>query len=224
MAAAQVGQAVGGTSRAPIQYLFMIECVNPAASSLVRASACVPLSGNGPTRTRKTPSLDAGVTNTWKPFLVSASLMISAPGREVATTCQYWPAAGSFVMEASPAAGGPTAAGPRRGNWRRFDGCGRWRGLFGVRGGRLGCRGFCFRWFRFWWSSRRFLRGCGGIGTSWLRLRWRSFHSHGLAAVVSGLRGGGGRVTAHDVPHGEKYAQENHHDQKDTDELPVPKY
>ncbi len=111
MAAAQVGQAVGGTSRAPIQYLFMIECVNPAASSLVRASACVPLSGNGPTRTRKTPSLDAGVTNTWKPFLVSASLMISAPGREVATTCQYWPAAGSFVMEASPAAGGPTAAG-----------------------------------------------------------------------------------------------------------------
>src|ERR1035438_6562800 len=111
VAAAQVGQAVGGTSRAPIQYLFMIECVNPAASSLVRASACVPLSGNGPTRTRKTPSLDAGVTNTWKPFLVSASLMISAPGREVATTCQYWPAAGSFVMEASPAAGGPTAAG-----------------------------------------------------------------------------------------------------------------
>lgn len=37
--------------------------------------------------------------------------MISALGREVATTCQYWPAAGSFVTEASPEAAGPTGAG-----------------------------------------------------------------------------------------------------------------
>lgn len=111
MAGAEAGQAVEGSSRAPSQYLFVIGFLNPAASNLVRASACVPLSGNGPTSTRKNPSLDAGVSNVWKPRLVRVSLIISAPGREVATTCQYWPGAGSLVMDASPLEAGPTALG-----------------------------------------------------------------------------------------------------------------
>lgn len=37
--------------------------------------------------------------------------MISASGRAVATTCQYWPVPGWLVMDASPLEAGPTALG-----------------------------------------------------------------------------------------------------------------
>ena len=78
------------------QYFRMIGFLKPADSRLVRVWACVGASGSGPTKTRNTPSLGAGASTTWNPFLPSASAMISASGRAVATTCQYWPLAGSL--------------------------------------------------------------------------------------------------------------------------------
>src|SRR3984957_8126961 len=83
----------------------MIGFLKPADSRPVRVWACVGASGSGPTKTRKIPSFGAGASTTWNPFLPSASAMISASGRAVATTCQYWPPDGS------PAAAACTGAG-----------------------------------------------------------------------------------------------------------------
>src|ERR1700678_284586 len=84
----------------------MIGFLKPADSRPVRVWACVAASGSGPTKTRKIPSLPGMAASTpWNPFLPSASAMISASGRAVATTCQYWP------PEGSPAAAACTGAG-----------------------------------------------------------------------------------------------------------------
>ena len=86
----------------------MIGFLKPADSRLVRVWACVDASGSGPTKTRNMPSLGAGASIAWNPFLPSASAMISASGRAVATTCQYWP------LDGSPAAAAWTGAAARR--------------------------------------------------------------------------------------------------------------
>src|ERR1700733_1191197 len=83
----------------------MIGFLKPADSRPVRVWACVGASGSGPTKTRKIPSFGAGASTTWNPFLPSASAIISASGRAVATTCQYWP------PEGSPAAAACTGGG-----------------------------------------------------------------------------------------------------------------
>src|ERR1700722_11815621 len=88
--------------------------LNPADSSPVRVCAWVDASPSGPTKTRKMPSLGAGDNTTWKPFLPSASAIISASGRDVATTCQYWPPDGS--PEAVARTGGAPGAGAGAGD------------------------------------------------------------------------------------------------------------
>src|SRR5258708_9367504 len=87
-------------SGTPTQYFRMIGFLKPDASRSARRCAKVAESVNGPTNTRKRLSLGPGATIERKPFWPSASLMISASGREVATTCQYCPAGGSPVAEA----------------------------------------------------------------------------------------------------------------------------
>src|SRR5260370_38189159 len=73
--------------------------LKPEASRSARPCAKVAESLNGPTKTRKR-LFGPGATIERKPFLPRASLMISASGREVATTCQYCPGGGSPVAEA----------------------------------------------------------------------------------------------------------------------------
>src|SRR5260370_26890936 len=84
----------------PTQYFRMIGFLKPEASRSARPCAKVAESLNGPTNTRKILSLGPGATTERKPFLPRASLMISASGRDVATTCQYCPGGGSPVAEA----------------------------------------------------------------------------------------------------------------------------
>ncbi len=87
-------------SGTPTQYFRMIGFLKPEASRSARPCAKVAESLNGPTNTRKRLSLGPGATMERKPFLPRASLMISASGREVATTCQYCPGGGSPVADA----------------------------------------------------------------------------------------------------------------------------
>ncbi len=110
--------------------------------------------------------------------------MISASGRTVATTCQYWPVGGSVVTDASPTADG--------------------FGFTTLGGAGLTVAGVGFS-------------GCVTAGHAAAGL-----FSGGLAA--GSCAGGSGRVAAHDIAHREKYAQQNHHNQKNADELPVPQY
>ena len=77
----------------------MIGFLKPEASRSARPCAKVAESLNGPTNTRKR-LFGPGATIERKPFLPRASLMISASGREVATTCQYCPGEGSPVADA----------------------------------------------------------------------------------------------------------------------------
>lgn len=92
--------------RETTQYFRTIGFLNPAASNAVRVCACVAASLSGPTKTRNTPSFGAGAMTVWKPFLPRVSVMISASGRAVATTCQYSPGARSAVTDAAGEAGG----------------------------------------------------------------------------------------------------------------------
>src|SRR5258708_2366310 len=86
-------------SGTPTQYFRMIGFLKPDASRSARPCAKVAESLNGPTKTRKR-LFGPGATIERKPFLPRASLMISASGREVATTCQYCPGGGSPVADA----------------------------------------------------------------------------------------------------------------------------
>src|SRR5271170_5009485 len=98
------------------QYFRMIGFLKPADSRPVRVCACVGASGSGPTRTRNMPSFGAGASTTWNPFLPRASAMISASGREVATTCQYWPPDGSPAAPACSTARDWVATGDAAGD------------------------------------------------------------------------------------------------------------
>jgi len=105
----------------------MIGFLKPEASRSARPCAKVAESLNGPTNTRKRLSLGPGATIERKPFLPRASLMISASGREVATTCQYCPGGGSPVADAG-AEGVKTCgllsfAGTGGGGLAAFSGC-----------------------------------------------------------------------------------------------------
>src|SRR5258708_12299068 len=91
-------------SGTPTQYFRMIGFLKPEASRSARPCAKVAESLNGPTNTRKILSLGPGATTERKPFFPRASLMISASGRDLATTCQYCPG-GRSPLPSTPAPG-----------------------------------------------------------------------------------------------------------------------